>query len=123
MSDKTVLLVDDSRVARMMTGAAIERLRPGWRIVEAASGEEALTAAAILPPDYALVDVNMPGIGGLVAAERLRQTYPNAEISLLTANIQDPIRQQAGRIGVGFLVKPLQEAELRLFLERGRTSP
>jgi len=107
----------------MMTGAAIERLRPGWRIVEAASGEEALTAAAILPPDYALVDVNMPGIGGLVAAERLRQTYPNAEISLLTANIQDPVRQQAGRIGVGFLIKPLQESELRLFLERERTSP
>jgi len=122
MSDKTVLLVDDSRVARMMTGAVIERLRPGWRIVEAASGEEALTAAAILPPDYVLVDVNMPGIGGLVAAERLRAAYPAAEISLLTANIQDPIRQQATRIGVGFLVKPLREPELRHFLEHGQTS-
>jgi CheY-like chemotaxis protein len=121
MTDKTILLVDDSRVARMMTGAAIERLRPGWRIIEAASGEEALTAASAVAPDFVLMDVNMPGIGGLAAAERLREDYPDAEISLLTANIQDPIRIQAEKIGVGFLIKPLREDALSLFLDGRRT--
>lgn len=120
MSDKTVLLVDDSRVARMMTAAMIERVRPGWRIVEAASGEAALIAAQGLPPDFVLLDVNMPGMGGLAAAERLRAEIPAARISLLTANIQDPVRRRAEEIGVGFLVKPLREADLRQFLECGQ---
>jgi len=117
MTDMTILLVDDSRVARMMTGAAIMRLRPNWRIVEAASGEEALALAVDAPPDFVLMDVNMPGIGGMTAAERLRHAYPQAAISLLTANIQDPIRDHADRIGVGFLIKPLREDALAHFLE------
>jgi CheY-like chemotaxis protein len=120
MTDMTILLVDDSRVARMMTGAAIMRLRPTWRIVEAASGEEALSRAVDAPPDFVLMDVNMPGIGGMAAAEHLRQSYPHAAISLLTANIQDPIREQADRIGVGFLIKPLREEALVHFLESQR---
>ncbi|CCG39823.1 response regulator [Magnetospirillum molischianum] len=117
MTDMTILLVDDSRVARMMTGAAIMRLRPNWRIVEAASGEEALAAAAAAAPDFVLMDVNMPGIGGMAAATYLRRDYPQAAISLLTANIQDPIREQADRIGVGFLIKPLREDALAHFLD------
>jgi len=118
MTDMTILLVDDSRVARMMTGAAIMRLRPDWRIVEAASGEEAIAAAAAAAPDFILMDVNMPGIGGVAAAEHLRRDFPQATISLLTANIQDPIREHADRIGVGFLIKPLREEDLSRFLER-----
>lgn len=120
MTDKTILLVDDSRVARMMTGAAILRLRPDWRVVEAGSGEEALAAAAVDRPDFILMDVNMPGIGGMAAAERLRGDFPDAAISLLTANIQDPIRDHAERIGVGFLIKPLREDALARFLDSRR---
>jgi CheY-like chemotaxis protein len=117
MTEKTILLVDDSRVARMMTGAAILRLRPGWRVVEAGSGEDALIAAATARPDFVLMDVNMPGIGGMAAAEHLRRDFPDAAISLLTANIQDPIRDHAERIGVGFLIKPLREDDLARFLD------
>ena len=113
---KTVLLVDDSRVARMMTRKMIETDRPGWEIVEAATGEEALEAYSRVLPDFVILDVNMPGMGGLEAAKRLKEVYPQAVITLLTANIQDPVRDQAESLGVGFLSKPVRGDVLMAFL-------
>ncbi len=119
MMDKLVLLVDDSRVARMMARAAVARLQPTWAILEAASGEEALSAIALDRPDFVLMDVNMPGIGGLETARQIRARCSTAAISLLTANIQDPIRRQAEDMGVGFMAKPLRDEELARFLSNG----
>lgn len=116
MSGKTVLLVDDSRVARMMTRKVIEVNRPGWTVVEAATGEEALDQIAQARPDFVVLDVNMPGIGGLETARRIRALRPYLPITLLTANIQDPVRAQAVDLQVGFLTKPLRDAELLAFL-------
>ncbi len=122
MDDTIVLLVDDSRVARMMTRAAIEKLRPDWTIIEAASGEDALSAITLDRPDFVLMDVNMPGIGGLETARQLRGRCPKAVISLLTANIQDSIRNQATEMGAGFMSKPLKEEDLVRFLAGGSKS-
>ena len=123
MADMLVLVVDDSRVARMMTRAAIARLHSDWSVIEAASGEDALTAVALDRPDYVLMDVNMPGIGGLETARQMRQRCPAAVISLLTANIQDPVRHQAEEMGVGFMPKPLKDEELARFLDGGPAAP
>lgn len=123
MSQTLVLVVDDSRVARMMTRAAVAKLRPDWDIIEAASGEDALTVIALDQPDFVLMDVNMPGIGGLETARQLRQRCPKARISLLTANIQEPIRHQAEDMGVGFMSKPLKDETLAEFLASGPASP
>ena len=123
MSQKLILVVDDSRVARMMTRAAIVKLHPDWDIIEAASGEDALTVIALDRPDFVLMDVNMPGIGGLETARQLRQRCPKARISLLTANIQEPIRHQAEEMGVGFMSKPLKDEDLARFLAGGAASP
>lgn len=116
MTAKTVLLVDDSRVARMMTRRIIEVAHPGWTVVEAASGEEAIERFAEANPDFIVMDVNMPGMGGLEAARQLRATGTPAAITLLTANIQEPVRLQAEAIGVGFLNKPVREDLLLAFL-------
>lgn len=116
MSVKTVLLVDDSRVARMMTRKVVETKRPGWVVLEAGSGEEGLIVLVEAHPDYVVLDVNMPGIGGIEAARRMRAVSPDVHITLLTANIQDPVRHQAEDMGVGFLTKPLHEDELLTFL-------
>ncbi len=123
MTNRIIMLVDDSRVARMMTRAAVQRLRPDWDIIEVASGEEALSAIALDRPDFVLMDVNMPGIGGLEAAQRLCERCPKAVVSLLTANIQDPIRQKAAELGIGFMSKPLRDEALRAFLDSGSTVP
>ncbi|CAA7616571.1 response regulator [Magnetospirillum sp. UT-4] len=117
MTARTVLVVDDSLVARMLTRHLIETARPGWTVVEATCGEDALALVAGAAPDCILLDVNMPGIGGLEAARRLREVAPLVPVALLTANIQDAIRQRAGELGVGFMSKPAAQAELVAFLD------
>jgi CheY-like chemotaxis protein len=116
MTAKTVLLVDDSRVARMMTRKLIEHGRPGWTVVEADNGTDGVTRFKELRPDFVLMDVNMPGIDGVEAARQIKEAAPDAVVSLLTANIQAPVRQRAEEIGVGFIAKPATEDALMAFL-------
>lgn len=119
MTSRTVLLVDDSRVARMMTRSVVEKSCPGWTILEAATGEEAMERVAASVPDFILMDVNMPGMGGLETARLLSERFPAVALSLLTANIQDSVREEAGRLGIGYISKPLKDEELIRFLTGG----
>lgn len=102
-----VLIVDDSRVSRLMAKQYILAMHADWTIEEAATGEEALAKAGALQPDLVVLDVNMPGMGGVAAAEELRKLLPAAHISLLTANVQDATRVRAEDLGVGFMEKPI----------------
>lgn len=113
----TVLVVDDSRVSRMMARQFILSARPGWSVEDAATGEEALEKVKTVSPSLILVDVNMPGIGGLAAAEQLRALCPQAHISLVTANVQNAIRNRAAELGIGFMEKPITEARLHALIE------
>lgn len=118
-TQKCVLIVDDSRISRMMTKSFIQKLQPDWQIEEASTGEESLLkletiAGSGLP--LVLMDVNMPGIGGVVAAERIREKYPTIQITLLTANVQDATRNKARHMGIGFLEKPITETRIHQLL-------
>jgi len=107
MKPSTVLIVDDSRVSRMLTRQYIQVRHADWVVEEAANGDEAIAKAKGLQPDLVLLDVNMPGMNGVDAAAALRTMLPKAHISLLTANIQAATRQRAEEIGVGFMEKPI----------------
>ncbi|MGW8393856.1 response regulator [Pseudoduganella sp. HUAS MS19] len=107
MKPSTVLIVDDSRVSRMLTRQHIQVRHADWVVEEAATGDEAIAKAQGLQPDLVLLDVNMPGMNGVDAAAALRAMLPNAHISLLTANVQAATRQRAEAIGVGFMEKPI----------------
>jgi CheY-like chemotaxis protein len=113
---KTVLVVDDSRVSRMMSRQFILSLHPEWVVEEAVSGEDAIERIKTFLPSLILLDVNMPGMGGLAAAEILKQQCPDTHITLLTANVQDATRNRATALGVGFLEKPITEARIRQML-------
>ena len=65
---KTVLVVDDSKVSRMVIKAHILAMHPHWQVVEAGTGDEAVELGAGSVPDYCTVDVNMPGMPGTDAA-------------------------------------------------------
>lgn len=113
---KTVLIVDDSRVSRMMSRQFILSRHPQWQVEEAATGEEALQKAPDLKPFLILMDVNMPGMGGIAAAEQLRSIIPESNVTMLTANVQDATRNRAQSIGAGFMEKPITEARIHQLL-------
>ncbi|MFL6710954.1 MAG: response regulator [Massilia sp.] len=124
---KTVLVVDDSRVSRLLARQFILARRCFWHVEEAASGEEAIARVQAQPgasgasgavlPDLILLDVNMPGMGGVAAASRLRELCPDAHISLVTANVQAATRRRAAEMGIGFLAKPMTEARIAALLD------
>jgi CheY-like chemotaxis protein len=112
MNPKTILIVDDSRVSRLLTRQYINGLHADWQVEEAGTGEEALERVRSLVPDLVLMDVNMPGMGGMAAAEQLRRQLPATPISLLTANVQTATRERATQLGIGFMEKPITEARI-----------
>lgn len=108
----TVLVVDDSKVSRLLSKQYILHKHPDWIIAEAASGEEALEKLQSITPDLILLDLNMPGMGGLAAVEKIHAQNPSIRITLLTANVQDAIRDKARALGIGFAEKPITEARI-----------
>ncbi|QNM97408.1 response regulator [Chitinimonas koreensis] len=114
---KQVLIVDDSRVSRMLARAYLEERRPQWTFFEASSGEEAIALAEREELELVTLDVNMPGMSGLAAGERILQIRPSAQVVVLTANVQSSVRQRAESLGMRFLQKPITEATISRLLE------
>lgn len=107
-----LLIVDDSRVSRMMIRARVQALRPDWVVDEAASGDDALAMVAQSAPDFVTMDVNMPGLNGFDAADQLHRLAPDTRIVMLTANIQESSRSRAEAIGLKFVQKPITDASM-----------
>ncbi len=112
----TILIVDDSKLARMAVGKLLGTLQPGWRRVEASNADEALAHFAEGAVDVALLDFNMPGRDGLTIAAELHDRKPDMPLALISANTQHEIVAQAHQIGAHFLAKPLTEKSLSEFL-------
>lgn len=114
---RTVLVVDDSKLARMAVGKLLSALRPDWVRVEASNADEALAAAKPDSIDIIMLDFNMPGRNGLELASDLRKLYPDMPIALVSANLQEEVVSRAQSIGATFLPKPLTEERLRGFID------
>lgn len=112
----TILIVDDSKLARIVVGKAIAAVQPDWSRVEAANAEEAEEVIGRGGVDLMIVDYNMPGCNGLELAERMRARFADMPIALATANVQDEIMAKARAINVTFVPKPITEDGLRGFL-------
>ena len=111
-----VLIVDDSKLARMAVIKSLKTLYPEWTRVEAANAEEALASIQQAHPDVALVDFNMPGQNGLDLAEEIRRANPRMPVAVISANRQREILDRARAIDVSFLAKPLTDDALASFL-------
>ncbi|MDO6416712.1 response regulator [Sphingomonas sp. BIUV-7] len=112
----TVLIVDDSKLARIVAGKALAELQPAWQKLEAASAQLALEIVGEQAIDIALIDFNMPERDGLQLAEELRALHPDLPIAIITANIQDEIIARARAVGATFVPKPVTADGLRGFL-------
>lgn len=111
-----VLIVDDSRLARMAVIRALTRLRPDFTYVEAGHPDEAIALMKTHPAQVAVVDFNMPGRDGLALAVELKGIEPGVTIAVLSANAQQEIIAGAERLGASFLTKPLAEPAFDAFL-------
>jgi CheY-like chemotaxis protein len=112
-----VLIVDDSKLARMAVIKALNTLHPDWPRTEAASADEALVRIEHEMPEIVLLDFNMPGKDGLAFAAELRQRDPGISVAVISANRQVEVIDRARAIGAAFLPKPLTEQALKNFLE------
>jgi CheY-like chemotaxis protein len=112
----TVLIVDDSKLARIVAGKAIGALEPGWERVEAGNADEALARVAAGGIDVALLDFNMPGKDGIALASEIRTLHPQMPLAIITANVQDEVIARARAVNAAFVPKPVTEETLRGFV-------
>ena len=114
-----VLIVDDSKVARMSLGRLIHSLADGYVIDEAKDVPSGLDVVASGLPDIAIIDLNMPGPDGLVLIESLIEKGMAADrLAVLTANIQSSVRARVEALGVTFIAKPASSEALRAFMNQ-----
>jgi YesN/AraC family two-component response regulator len=111
-----VLIVDDSKLARMAVVKALNALRPDWPRIEASNADEALARINEERPDIVLLDFNMPGKDGLLFAAELSQNSPQIAIAVISANRQVEVINRTEAVGATFLPKPLTEKSLEDFL-------
>lgn len=108
-----VLVVDDDAPTRaqLATGLA----RAGFAVAGAGDPDEALALAGVTPPDVAIVDLEMPGIGGLGLIRALKQRFADAvHVVVLTGHDREPMRVDTFALGADdFVTKPTSLAELR----------
>ena len=111
-----VLIVDDSKLARMAAIKALGALYPDWSWIEAANSDEAARSIGEQSPDIILLDFNMPGKNGLDLASELLASNPHVPVAVISANRQQEILNRTTAIGAFFLAKPLTQDALADFL-------
>jgi len=116
--EKNILLVDDSRISRLMLKAIILHQYPNWQVHEAEDANSALSACQSLMFDFITLDMNMPGRDGLTISPELQEACPGAKIALLTANFQERIQEQAKAQGLSFIPKPITEEKIIDYLAK-----
>ncbi len=85
-----VMLVDDHKMVRSALRQAIEQAEDIQVVAEAASGEEALDQASGNAPHVVLMDLSMPGIGGLEATRKLVKKLPGTKVIVVSAHMEEP---------------------------------
>ncbi len=109
----TVLVCDDSPLAREALRRAVATVPGVDRVTVAGSGEEALARFGSERPDLVLLDVRMPGIGGVEAARRILTVSPQTAVVMMTmAEDVEGVARAVNAGARGYLVKDASREEL-----------
>ena len=109
----TVLVCDDSPLARETIRRAVAAIPGVERVTTATCGEEVLARWGAERPDLVLMDVRMPGLGGVEASRRLVSTYPDASVVMLTvAEDQEGVARAVAAGARGYLTKDASREEV-----------
>jgi two-component system response regulator RegA len=107
----SLLLVDDDDTFREVLSRALERR--GYAVTSANSVNAALIKAQEQPPEYAVIDLKMPGDSGLVLIEKLIELDPNTRIVMLTGYASIATAIEAIKLGaIHYLAKPCDADEV-----------
>lgn len=99
-------MVDDHELVRTGIRKILDEVKGLKVIGEAQTGEDAVQFCRKSDPDVVLMDMNMPGIGGLEATKKILRTSPDTKIIVLTVYTEDPIPTKVMQIGAsGYLTK------------------
>ncbi len=114
-SQTTILVVDDDRIIRELCTQALRN----YRIVQAATSEEALRLYEMEPPDLILTDIIMPGGSGIDLLRQVKAIDPNATVVLMTGFVNKEVILSALKEGADdFINKPLNILQLRTSIEK-----
>jgi CheY-like chemotaxis protein len=116
---KTVMVVDDYEDLRQITHLALESL--GYRVVEAASGEDAVELAQAERPDLILMDLSMPHLDGFTAIHRIRRLFGLRDVPVIafSAHSAKDVREDALAAGCcEYMTKPVNLNILKATVER-----
>jgi DNA-binding NarL/FixJ family response regulator len=101
-----VLLVDDHALVRNGLRAVLDTTADCTVVGEAGTGEDAVELAADLQPDVVVMDLSMPGAGGVAATAALRERVPTARVLVLTTFADDVrVRAALAAGATGYLLK------------------
>jgi two-component system KDP operon response regulator KdpE len=119
------LIVEDDAGIRQSLFETLTAL--GFMIGEASNGEQALLRLRMVDYDALLLDINMPGMGGIETCRRIRQSYPHVPIIMLTVRDKEDDKVEALDAGADdYVTKPFQirelTARLRSAIRRSKTS-
>ncbi len=117
-----IMLVDDHRLVRAGLKRVLQEVPDMEVIAEASSGEEALDLLRSQTPDVVLMDINMPGIGGLEATRRLLQKLPAARVIVVSMHLEEPYPSRMLAAGAaGYISKDSAADEVVAAIRRVHT--
>jgi len=117
VSAKTVLVVDDAVVMRMMIKNIL--VKNGYEVVEAESGYEAVQKYKATRPDVVTMDMVMPEMDGIAALKQIIADDPEAKIIMCTSMGQQPLVVEAVQAGAkSFVMKPFQPPKILETIEK-----
>ena len=110
-SQGRILLVEDDTALRRSLRTTLDLL--GFDLGEASNGEEALLRLRMVAYEAVILDINMPGIGGIEACRRIRRTFTKLPILMLTVRDGEDDKVEALEAGADdYVTKPFQTREL-----------
>ena len=109
----TILIVEDHEAVRRSLRDWLQVEFPQCRLIEAASGEEAIALIRVESPRLAVMDISLPGMSGIEATRRIKAALPSTQIVMLTIHEGATYRADATTAGASaYVPKRVMQTEL-----------
>jgi DNA-binding NarL/FixJ family response regulator len=119
MDQTCILVVDDHDQVRCLLKEWLETVFPQFSVIEAGSGEEAVVVAQAKLPKLVIMDIGLPEMDGIRAAQLIKESVPSAKVVILTMHEEEQYKKDAFVSGVNaYVPKRLMQSDLMPTLTR-----